>query len=226
MRWPPAPAEHSGTTGDAHATIHVAGKNTVQNTAQQYGNNGAGIYVAEGSSVTITGCDRNDVLTAQAGVDGAGIGGYGQTSTNYNPCGDITINNVTVHAYSALNITSSPGIGSRESCGTITIDNATVYARGTAQSSSGCPAIGSFSSVPAITINGSDIYAYRGAYTNGTSYADWIGQGGRDFNYQGGAIQGDIRSTTVYKYKWTRREEVSEGTVVYGADGISKEQVQ
>ena len=119
---------------------------------------------------------------------------------------------------------SSPGIGSRESCGTITIDNATVYARGTAQASSGCPAIGSFSSVPTITINGSDIYAYRGAF-NGTSYADWIGRGGRP-SYPGGQIQGDIKSTTVYKGKCDWSVEVSEGTVVYGADGISKEQVQ
>ena len=57
------------------------------------------------------------------------------------------------------------------------------------------------------------------------SYADWIGRGGRP-SYPGGQIQGDIRSTTVYKGKWDWSVEVSEGVVVYGADGISKEQVQ
>ena len=203
-------------------TIHVfGGSNTVSS------DNGAGIYVAEGCTVTIQGSSRkDDVLKATAGEDGAGIGGYAQSASSYTPCGDITINNVTVYAYSAKLTESSPGIGSRESCGTITIDNATVYARGTAHASGGCPAIGSYFSVPAITINGSDIYAYRGAYTNGASYADWIGQGGDAFYYQGGAIQGDIRSTTVYKGKWDWFVEVSEGTVVYSADGIGTEQSQ
>ena len=160
--------------------------------------------MAQGSSVTITGDSRNDVLTAQAGVDGAGIGGYGQTSLDYNPCGDITINNVTVHAYSAANMTSSPGIGSRESCGTITIDNATVYARGIAQGTTGCPAIGSYSSVPTIVISDSEIHAYRGSF-KGTSFADYIGRGGSMGVYQGGQIQcgsGSITGSTVYKYSY------------------------
>lgn len=61
-------AEISVTSGPAidieggSPTIHVRGENTVENT-QQYSNGGAGIYVAEGSSVTIQGRDRNDVLT-------------------------------------------------------------------------------------------------------------------------------------------------------------------
>lgn len=208
-------------TGGATPTIHVVGAgNSVSSS------NGAGIYVAQNSTVTITGSSRNDVLTARAGDDGAGIGGYGESSANYNPCGNITINNVTVYAYSAELLTSSPGIGSRESCGTITIDNATIYARGTASAMNGCPAIGSYASVPTITINGSDIYAYRGAYANGTSYADWIGRGGVALDYQGGAIQGDIRSTTVYKGKWTGSSEVSEGTVMYDASGVASEQSQ
>ena len=205
---------------NGNPTIHVFGEsNTVSS------NKGAGIYVAEGCTVTIQGSSRkDDVLKATAGEDGAGIGCSGDYDTDMFPCGNIVIKNVTVYAYSDASVISSPGIGSRESCGTITIDNATVYARGTAQASSGCPAIGSYSSVPTITINGSDIYAYRGAF-NGTSYADWIGRGGRSSN-PGGQIQGDIKSTTVYKGKWTGSEEVSEGVVVYGADGISKEQVQ
>ena len=175
---------------NGNPTIHVFGEsNTVSS------NKGAGIYVAEGCTVTIQGSSRkDDVLNATAGRDGAGIGCSGDYDTGTFSCGNIVIKNVTVYAYSDKNITSSPGIGSRESCGTITIDNATVYAQGTAQSSSCCPAIGSFSSVPPITINGSDIYAYREA-PNGTSYADWIGRGGNRYGYQGGQIQGDIKST-------------------------------
>lgn len=208
-------------------TIHVRGENAVTNT-QQYSNGGAGIYVAQGSSVTIQGRDRNDVLTARAGHNGAGIGGYGSMSDGHGSCGDITIGNVTVDVYAAGRSNSYPGIGGDESCGAITIDNATVYARGIGSASSGCPAIGAGSSVPAITISGSDIHAYRGAYTDGTSYADWIGRGGVVFDYQGGAIQGDIRSTTVYKGKWDKdnSQATEEGTVVYDVSGVASEQSQ
>ena len=198
--------------GNANPTIHVVGKNTVTNNSSS--TTGAGIYVAQGSSVIIKGSGRSDVLTATGGGDGAGIGGYGENSTNYNPCGNITISNVTVYAYGSSNTAMSPGIGSRATCGTITIDNATVYARGRGTNMSSCPAIGSFSSLPNIAISGSDIYAYRGAYINGISYADWIGQGGDAFN-QRGAIQGTITNTTVYKGKWDGRTETSEGSQVF-----------
>lgn len=185
-------------TGGASPTIHVVGnKNTVQCTGSSTNQEGAGIYVASGSSVTIQGSGRNDVLTARAGKDGAGIGGYGDNN-NYHACGNITIKNVTVKAYGASNMTSSPGIGSRTSCGTIEIDNATVYAYGTATMGYSCPAIGLFPSVPNITIIGSDIHAYRGAF-NSNSYADWIGQGGGADGYQGGAIQAEISNSAVYK---------------------------
>ena len=61
-------------TGNANATIHITGNNTVQNTS--YTIDGAGIYVEAGSTVTIEGTNRNtDVLTAIAANDAAGIGG-------------------------------------------------------------------------------------------------------------------------------------------------------
>lgn len=208
-------------------TIHVRGENVVTNT-QQYSNGGAGIYVAQGSSVTIQGRDRNDVLTARAGHNGAGIGGYGSMSDGHGSCGDITIGNVTVDVYAAGRSNSYPGIGGDESCGAITIDNATVYARGIGSASSGCSAIGAGSSVPAITISGSDIHACRGAYTDGTSYADWIGRGGDVIEYASGAIQGTITSTTVYKGKWDKdnSQATEEGTVVYDVSGVASEQSQ
>ena len=204
-------------------TIHVRGENTIE-TGNSLSNYAAGIYVAQGSSVTIEGRDRNDVLTARAGHNGAGIGGYGSMADGHGSCGDITIGNVTVDVYAAGWSNSYPGIGGDESCGAITIDNATVYARGIGSASSGCPAIGAGSSVPAITISGSDIHAYRGAYTDGTSYADWIGRGGDVVEYASGAIQGTITSTTVYKGKWTGGGEVPEGTVVYDASGNATQQ--
>lgn len=205
-------------------TIHVRGENVVTNT-QQYSNGGAGIYVAQGSSVTIQGRDRNDVLTARAGHNGAGIGGYGVDAMN---CGNITIRNVKVDAYGAENSVSYPGIGGHESCETITIDNATVYARGTGSFMDGSPAIGSYASVPTIVISGSNIYACRGAKANGTSYADWIGRGGDVIEYAGGAIQGTITSTTVYKGLWDKNsgQATDEGIVEYDASGVASEQSQ
>ena len=206
-------------TGGASPTIHVQGENTVENT-QRYSDGGAGIYVAEGSSVTITGSSRDDVLTARAGADGAGIGGYGENNVDYKPCGDITINHVTVYAYGDSFMTSSPGIGSYESCGAIRISDATVHAIGLTD----CPAIGSRYSVPDITISRSVIHAHRGIFSEGTSYADWIGRGG-SINDPHGAIQGTLTNTTVYKYMWNNMNghSVSEGTVVYDADGVGTE---
>lgn len=202
-------------------TIHVMGENTIANNS--FDTDGAGIYVAEGSSVTITSNDRNDVLTAQGGNNGAGIGGYGRQSEGHTSCGDITISNVTVHAYSAGRSFDYPGIGSRGACGTIAIDNATVYARGTGTSDGGYPAIGANSTVPVITISGSEIHAFRGS-----SHADWIGQYGNVYGYQGGAIQGTITGTTVYKGLWDKNsgQATDEGIVEYGVDDVGTEQSQ
>ncbi|HIT46467.1 MAG TPA: hypothetical protein IAC35_01260 [Candidatus Cryptobacteroides merdipullorum] len=202
-------------------TIHVMGENTIANNS--FDTDGAGIYVAQGSTVTITGRDRNDVLTAQGGNNGAGIGGYGRQSEGHTSCGDITISNVTVHAYSAGRSFDYPGIGSRVACGTIAIDNATVYARGTGTSDGGYPAIGANSTVPVITISGSEIHAFRGS-----SHADWIGQYGNVYGYQGGAIQGTITGTTVYKGLWDKNsgQATDEGIVEYGVDDVGTEQSQ
>lgn len=142
----------------------------------------------------------------------------------YNPCGNITISNVTVYAYSAMTMASSPGIGSYAACGTIAIDNATVYARGTGADNMSCTAIGSNQTLQTITISDSDIYAYRGTSPLGTSYADWIGKGGESDGYSGGDIQSTIMNTTVHKGMWNGISETSEDTVWYGADSAGTEQ--
>ena len=202
-------------------TIHVfGGNNTVSS------NKGAGIYVAEGCTVTIQGSSRkDDVLKATAGEDGAGIGSSSAYDTSMLSCGNIVIKNVTVYAYSDMSMECTPGIGSLENCGSITIDNSTVYAYGVAQHLYYTPAIGSCQSLPSITISNSEIFAYRGSY-NYISTADWIGRGGP--SYQGNSIQGNISNAVIHKYMWNpaNNSTIEEGTVVYGADGISKEQVQ
>ena len=204
-------------TNGANPIIHVVGSNNI--TAYSYNNlRMAGIYVDDKSSVTICGNGTDDVLTVTGGSDGAAIGGYCSSGTDY-ACGNITINNVTVYAYASRNnvVKYPPAIGSTgdATCGKITITDAVVHAQG----SNEAPAIGAESSVPEITIKKSEIHAYRG------SNADYIGRAG-GYNYQGGQIQGDITSSTVYKYLYEDLYGTStpEGVVEFDENGEGKEQ--
>ena len=163
-----------------NATIHVMGENNVTS------DNGAGIYVAENSSVTITGRSRSDKLTARGGEGSPGIGGYTTGTTTAANCGNIVITNVQIEAHGSNDVNGNlaPGIGGAgdASCGTITIDAATVYAYGVApMSQMSSSAIGGGinmledkGSFGTITIrNGSEVYAQRG-----NSYSDYIGDSG------------------------------------------------
>lgn len=88
-------------------TIHVRGENTI-GTGSSLTNYAAGIYVAQGSSVTIEGSGTSDVLRVTGGADGAAIGGYSTDVNSHNPCGDITINNVTLYAYPSSSYMFNP----------------------------------------------------------------------------------------------------------------------
>ena len=112
--------------------------------------------------------------------------------------------------------------GTRTEPVTITGGNPTIYLENASISVSSAPAIGAYESVPEIVITGSEIYAYRGSY--GTSYADYIGQGGNSYGYHGGDIQcgtGSITNTTVYKgaYNWLYGTSSNEGSVYYDEEG-------
>ena len=175
-------------------TIQVMGNCNVSSS------NGAGIFIAQGNTVTITGGSREDVLTAQGGNGGNGIGGYttisGYTVTSTNS-GNISVSNVTVYAYgSDYNVSVyAPGIGGAgsASCGTITIDNATVYAYGTGESYYNITgaAIGggidgnTKGSYSTITIrNNSEVYVQRGNHLS-----DYIGHSGST-NYPANSPEG------------------------------------
>lgn len=214
-------------------TIHVTGENTIE-TSESLSNCSAGIYVAEGSSVTIEGSGTDDVLQVTGGADGAAIGGYSPALNSHNPCGDITIHNVTLYAYASnAYLNNLPiGIGSTRTtaCGKIEITDAIVHAQGYSSLNESTPAIGAYSGVPQIVISGSTIHAHRGSYGT-TSFADYIGRGGNTIEYQGGQIQcgsGSITGSTVYKYSYDvlTGSSSSEGTVVYDASGNATEQPQ
>ena len=220
-------------TGDASATIHVLGENGVTASGLDY-NYASGIYVATGSSVTITGDSKEeDVLRVTGGTDGAAIGGYddGQEAN----CGAITISNVTLHAEANGEMSGvfAPGIGSTgDACGTITITGAIVYARSYGLPNAGAPAIGALESVPDIFITNSEVHAQRGGH-GGQARGDYIGRGGGDvYGYQGGAIQcgtGSITNSTIYKetYDWSPAGNSSnDGTVYYNDQGIAEEKTE
>lgn len=206
-------------------TIHVRGENTIGTGSSD--NYAAGIYVAQGSSVTIEGSGTSDVLRVTGGEDGAAIGGYSTDVNSHNPCGDITINNVTLYAYASSSYMFNPpiGIGSTgtAACGKIEITDAIVHAWGFGAPPESTPAIGAYSGVPQIVISGSTIHAHRGSFGN-SCFADYIGQGGYIYGYQGGQIQcgsGSITGSTVYKYSYNvlTGSSSSDGSVVYDANG-------
>ena len=217
-------------TNGASPIIHVVGNNSI--TACDYTNvRMAGIYVDSQSSVTICGNGTDDVLTVTGGSDGAAIGGYSSDYTTDYACGDIAISNVTVYAYVVNSCVNKypPAIGSTgdATCGSITITDAIVHAHSHGINDYSAPAIGAYSYVPEITISGSEIYAYRGT-TGNASYADYIGQGGKSYGYQGGQIQGTIKNTTVHKYLYHMIDYSStpEGVVEFDENGIGTEQSQ
>lgn len=161
-------------------TIHVMGEgNSVSS------GDGAGIYVAGSSTVTITGRSRDDALTTRGGNGGSGIGG------NHATCGNIEISNMTVHAYGSDENGEflSAGIGGsgNNGCGTITIDNATISAYGASDGAAGnmsSPGIGGGlygdrkGTYSTITIkNNSQVSVQRGS-----NRSDYIGSGGSTTN--------------------------------------------
>ena len=161
-------------------TIHVKG-----NDNEVSSNNGAGIYVAGSSTVTITGRSRDDALTTRGGNGGSGIGG------NHATCGNIEISNMTVHAHGSDETGDflSAGIGGsgNNGCGTITIDNATISAYGASDGAAGnmsSPGIGggldgnNKGTYSTITIkNNSQVSVQRGS-----NRSDYIGSGGSTAN--------------------------------------------
>lgn len=207
-------------------TIHVVGtENSVTS------GNGAGIFVAENSTVTITGDSRDDKLTVRTNGDAAAIGGYATATDSYQSCGAINISNITVEAYGGYDHTCSPGIGSVGDANsqTITIDNAVVYAFGTvavdvqAAPAIGCghPFSGAPDNIPTIVIkNESIIHAHRG-----NSLTDYIGWAGNAWNSTAANSTinlggGTCTNSTVYCYT----SDTLDKTVVYDGSGVETEQ--
>ena len=212
-------------------TIHVTGKDNKVST-----DDGAGIYVAENYTVTITGNSQEDAITVTGGGGGAGIGAYFDfTKSITNSCGNIHISNVTITAKAISNSAigdCGSGIGSAglATVGSIIISNAIVYAEGFAQGRGyyASAAIGggfngggggSYQTEFDITISNSTIHA-----TQRCAYSSYIGAAG----HYNGPVNYDIISTaritdsTIYKY--TDDPSSSVGSVYYDANGNRTDQ--
>lgn len=196
-------------------TIHVVGENNSISA-----NDGSGIFVAEGHTVTIIGHKREDKLTARGGDGGSGIGG--NSSAN---AGNIRISNVTVEAHGSESLGGglAAGIGGALmlSCETITIENATVHAYGTSFEAfvtpgigGGCPYTGDLPDIPVVTISDSEIHTHRGG-----GNADYIGWGDYRNNTPANSTinlnGGTCTSSTVYCYTGDTLDK----TVTYDASG-------
>ena len=225
-------------TNNATPTIYVVGsENKIENTSYYRLKESAGIYVAPGSTVTITGNSQNDKLEVIGKEGSCSIGGYliDNDNSEYASCGNITIKNITLYANSSElgNAYSvAPGIGSvgTATCGTITIENATVHAFGSSSASvcsapgigCGYPSTSRPTSIPTVIITNSNIYAHRGS----DGYSDYIGWAGASYgdNTSNAAINpgtgGSIKSSTVYCYTGDTLDK----TVEYDENGGGKEQ--
>lgn len=214
-------------------TIHVRGKDNQVTVSK---GEGAGIYVAENYTVTITGNSTEDAISVTGSEGGAGIGGQWNTTGALRcSCGNIHISNVTITAKGSMSgfgdIASGIGAAGGGTVGSINISNAIVYA----ECAVGGWDIYSFSSAAIgggsdglsgegqtefdITISNSTIHA-----TQKCAYSSYIGAAG---HYEG-PVNYDIISTaritdsTIYKY--TDDPSSSDGSVVYDANGNRTDQ--
>ena len=216
---------HIATTGGT-TEILVLGESSITAKA------GAGIFVAEGGTVKITGSSREDILIATGASGCSGIGGYVYYTNGSVNCGNIEISNVTVKAFGSVSSMgdSTPAIGGagNGNCGYITIDNADVYAEGfiNPYGYEGSSAIGTGvgwgnregGTIGEISIiNDSKVYVTRG------NYCDYIGCTGSEDEPAEGVVDATAKSSTIYCYDSTGTTEPIQ-TLKYGAlGGLLKE---
>lgn len=213
-------------------TIHVRGKDNQVTVSK---GEGAGIYVAENHTVTITGNSTEDAISVTGSEGGAGIGGQWDTPGALRcSCGNINISNVTITAKGSMSgygdCASGIGAAGGGTVGSISISNAIVYAEGgfggwdiysysSAAIGGGFDGSGEEQTEFDITISNSTIHA-----TQKCPYSTYIGAAG---HYEG-PVNYDIISTaritdsTIYKY--TDDPSSSVGSVYYNANGNRTDQ--
>jgi len=222
-------------------TIHVRGKDNQVTVSK---GEGAGIYVAENHTVTITGNSTEDAISVTGSEGGAGIGGQWDTTGELRcSCGNINISNVTITAKGSMSgygdCASGIGAAGGGTVGSISISNAIVYAEGDGSAKYGqewdyCGAAaigggydghnGGGQTEFDITISNSTIHA-----TKSCSHATYIGRQGEIIDPANYDIISSARITnsTIYKYAYGPSEgdpPSSVGSVYYDANGNRTDQ--
>lgn len=220
-------------------TIHVRGKDNQVTVSK---GEGAGIYVAENHTVTITGNSTEDAISVTGSEGGAGIGGQWNTPGALRcSCGNINISNVTITAKGSMSgfgdCASGIGAAGGGTVGSISISNAIVYAEGggtakngyydlygAAAIGGGFDGSGNEQTEFDITISNSTIHA-----TKSCSYATYIGRKGEINDPANYDIISSARITdsTIYKYAYGPSggdSPSSDGSVVYDANGNRTDQ--
>lgn len=217
-------------------TIHVRGKDNQVTVSK---GEGAGIYVAENYTVTITGNSTEDAISVTGSEGGAGIGGQWDTpGTLRCSCGNINISNVTITAKGSMSgfgdCASGIGAAGGGTVGSISISNAIVYAEGGGTAKNGYYDLYGAAAIGGgyeggqtefdITISNSTIHA-----TKSCSYATYIGRQGELSDPANYDIISSARITdsTIYKYAYGPSggdSPSSDGSVVYDANGNRTDQ--
>lgn len=220
-------------------TIHVRGKDNQVTVSK---GEGAGIYVAENYTVTITGNSTEDAISVTGSEGGAGIGGQWDTPGALRcSCGNINISNVTITAKGSMSgfgdCASGIGAAGGGTVGSISISNAIVYAEGggtakngyydlygAAAIGGGFDGSGNEQTEFDVTISNSTIHA-----TKSCSYATYIGRKGELSDPANYDIISSARITdsTIYKYAYGPSggdSPSSDGSVVYDANGNRTDQ--
>lgn len=217
-------------------TIHVRGKDNQVTVSK---GEGAGIYVAENHTVTITGNSTEDAISVTGSEGGAGIGGQWNTPGALRcSCGNINISNVTITAKGSMSgfgdCASGIGAAGGGTVGSISISNAIVYAEGGGTAKNGYYDLYGAAAIGGgyeggqtefdITISNSTIHA-----TKSCSYATYIGRQGELSDPANYDIISSARITnsTIYKYAYGPSggdSPSSDGSVVYDASGNRTDQ--
>lgn len=217
-------------------TIHVRGKDNQVTVSK---GEGAGIYVAENHTVTITGNSQEDAISVTGSEGGAGIGGQWNTPGALRcSCGNINISNVTITAKGSMSgfgdCASGIGAAGGGTVGSISISNAIVYAEGGGTAKNGYYDLYGAAAIGGgyeggqtefdITISNSTIHA-----TKSCSYATYIGRQGEIIDPANYDIISSARITdsTIYKYAYGPSggdSPSSDGSVVYDANGNRTDQ--
>lgn len=217
-------------------TIHVRGKDNQVTVSK---GEGAGIYVAENHTVTITGNSTEDAISVTGSEGGAGIGGqWDTTGTLRCSCGNINISNVTITAKGSMSgfgdCASGIGAAGGGTVGSISISNAIVYAEGGGTAKNGYYDLYGAAAIGGgyeggqtefdITISNSTIHT-----TKSCSYATYIGRQGELADPANYDIISSARITdsTIYKYAYGPSggdSPSSDGSVYYDANGNRTDQ--